>query len=37
MVARVSPVASEIICRWKERGIVMALPLDNRDGFREQL
>jgi hypothetical protein len=25
------------MCRWKERGIVMALSLDNRDALREQL
>jgi hypothetical protein len=37
MVARVSPVASEIIWRWKVRWISMAIPLDNRDGLREQL
>jgi hypothetical protein len=35
-VISVSPVASEIIWRWKVRRISMAIPLDNRAGLREQ-
>jgi hypothetical protein len=37
MVESVSPVASEIMCRWKVRWISMAVPWDNRDGSGEQL
>jgi hypothetical protein len=36
-VTSVSPVASEIMCKWKVRWITMAVPWDNGDGSQEQL